>query len=102
MELDKDLQSRQEARRLARQAEAAQKQLAEMSRAQLDAIVEAVAKAFLAAAPELAALAVRETGFGNVEDKITKNEFASRTVLENIRDMKTALLPNGFGRPSGI
>jgi len=89
LELDKDLQARQEARRLARQAEAAQKQLAEMTQAQLDAIVEAVAKAFASAAPELAALAVRETGFGNVEDKIVKNEFASRTVLENIRDMKT-------------
>ena len=89
MELDKDLQARQEARRLARQAEAAQKQLAAMSQTQLDAIVEAIAKAFCAAAPELASLAVRETGFGNVEDKITKNEFASRTVLENIRDMKT-------------
>ena len=89
MELDKDLQARQEARRLARLAEQAQIQLAKMEQGQLDKIVEAIAKAFCAAAPELAEMAVRETGFGNVEDKITKNEFASKTVLAHIRDMKT-------------
>ena len=89
MELDKDLQARQEARRLARQAEKAQAQLAKMSQEQLDRIVESVSKAFCACAPELAELAVRETGFGNVEDKITKNEFASKTVLASIRNMKT-------------
>ena len=32
---------------------------------------------------------MQETGFGNVEDKITKNEFASKHVFEAIRDMKT-------------
>ena len=89
MELDKDLQARQEARRLAIAAEQAQEKLAAMPQQQLDAICEAVAKAFCAAAPELAAMAVRETGFGNTEDKIRKNEFASRTVMGAIRDMKT-------------
>ena len=89
MEFDKDLQARQEARRLAREAEKAQKILACMEQSQLDRIVEAIAKAFSAAAPELAEMAVRETGFGNVADKITKNEFASKTVLAHIRDMKT-------------
>ena len=59
MELDKDLQARQEARALARQAEAAQKQLAKMSQQQLDAITEAVAAAFQKSAVELAELAVR-------------------------------------------
>ncbi len=88
MELDKDLAARQEARLLCRQGEKAQKQLAKMSQAQLDAIVEAVAKAFAASAVELAELAVQETGFGNVEDKITKNRFASLTVAEAIRGMK--------------
>ena len=81
MELDKDLQARQQARDLARQAEAAQKRLAQMSQKQLDAIVQAVAQAFAGASAELAELAVRETGFGNVTDKITKNEFASKRVL---------------------
>ena len=87
MELDKDLQARQQARELARQAEQAQKTLAQMSQEKLDAIVRAVADAFAKAAPELAELAVRETGFGNVADKITKNEFASKRVLEAIRNM---------------
>ena len=89
MELDKDLQARQEARCLAKQAELAQKQLARMSQQQLDNITEAVAAAFEKASVELAELAVRETGFGNAEDKTVKNQFASRTVLENIRPMKT-------------
>ena len=60
-----------------------------MSQQQLDTICQAVANAFCAAAPELAAMAVRETGFGNTEDKIQKNEFASRKVFSAIRDMKT-------------
>ena len=89
MELDKDLQARQEARCLAQKAEQAQKQLAQMSQQQLDDITQAVSKAFYDRALELAELAVRETGFGNVEDKITKNQFASRTVWEAVRDMKT-------------
>ncbi|MDD5864284.1 MAG: acetaldehyde dehydrogenase (acetylating) [Firmicutes bacterium] len=89
MELDKDLAARQEARALAREAETAQKQLAEMSQSQLDAIVEAVAKAFAKEAPMLADMAVRETGFGNVEDKTEKNLFASQTVAGAVRGMKT-------------
>ena len=89
MDLDKDLAARQEARILCRQAELAQQKLAQMSQQQLDAIVEAMAKAFSSASLELAELAVRETGFGNVEDKITKNKFASETVLANVRGMKT-------------
>ena len=89
MELDKDLQARQEARRLAKLAEQAQVKLSKMSQCQLDRIVETVARVFAAAASELAEMAVRETGFGNTEDKTVKNEFASKTVLEAIRDMKT-------------
>ncbi len=89
MEFDKDLAARQEARLLCRQAEKAQKALAQMSQQQLDTIVEAVAAAFSSAALELAELAVRETGFGNVEDKITKNQFASQQVAAAVRNMKT-------------
>ena len=89
MDLDKDLLSRQEARELLKQAASAQAQLAAMSQQQLDTIVKAIADAIYAAAPELADMAVRETGFGNVEDKTTKNQFASRRVWEAIRDMKT-------------
>ena len=89
MEFDKDLSARQEARLLCRQAEKAQRQLRTMSQSQLDAITESIAKAFQNASAELAELAVRETGFGNVEDKMTKNRFASQTVLEATRGMKT-------------
>ena len=88
MNLDKDLAARQEARLLCRQAEAAQKKLAQMEQSQLDNIVEAVAKSFADHAGELAQLAVRETGFGNPEDKTTKNKFASETVAAAIRGMR--------------
>ena len=89
MQLDKDLQAKQEARDLARQAELAQQTLFGYSQEQLDAITRAVAKAFETAAAELAQMAVEETGFGNVSDKIVKNQFASRSVLEAISPMKT-------------
>ena len=84
MELDKDLQARQQARDLAKAAEKAQTALARMPQQKLDSIVRAIAHAFSAAAAELAQMAVRETGFGNVTDKITKNEFASKKVLSAI------------------
>ncbi len=89
MELDQDLAARQEARLLCQKAEAAQESLAKFPQGDLDRIVEAVAKAFSAAAVELAAMAVEETGFGNAEDKVTKNRFASETVAAAVRDMKT-------------
>lgn len=89
MEFDKDLAARQEARSAARQAQIAQQKLSQMPQEALDAIVEAVAKAFAAEAATLAEMAVKETGFGNVEDKITKNRFASETLATAIRGMKT-------------
>ena len=89
MEFDKDLAARQEARLLCRQARIAQKSLAKLDQQKLDAIVEAVAKEFSARAVELAELAVRETGFGNVEDKTVKNRFASERVAQAVRGMKT-------------
>ena len=103
MDLDQDLAARQEARILCRQAEKAQQLLCEMSQSKLDAIVEAMAAAFSASAVELAELAVRETGFGNAEDKTAKNKFASETVAAAIRGMKTvgvlkALPGKNYGR----
>ena len=89
MELDKDLLARQEARLMAKRAEDAQKILARLPQEKLDEIVANIAKVFYDKALELAELAVRETGFGNVEDKITKNRFASKTVYEAVKDMKT-------------
>ncbi len=89
MALDQDLQARQEARDLLKAAEQAQKALSQMPQEALDTIVKAIADAVFNASSELAAMAVQETGFGNVEDKITKNQFASRTVWEAVKDMKT-------------
>ena len=89
MEFDKDLAARQEARSAARQAHIAQQKLAAMPQEALDAIVEAVAKAFAAEAAALAEMAVKETGFGNAQDKIIKNRFASETLAKAIRGMKT-------------
>ena len=89
MELDKDLAARQEARQLCKQAAAAQAQLARMDQSRLDRICAAVAQAFAAQAAVLAEMAVRETGFGNKEDKTTKNRFASEMVWQACRDMKT-------------
>ncbi len=88
MELDQDLAARQEARLLCRQAEKAQVALARLGQEKLDIVVEAVARAFEAAAVELAELAVGETGFGNAEDKVVKNRFASRDVAAAVRGMK--------------
>jgi len=74
---------------LAKLAETAQRQLAGMRQCQLDRIVSAIADAISRHAVELAELAVRETGFGNAEDKATKNTFASKTVYSAIKNMKT-------------
>ncbi|MBQ4566154.1 MAG: acetaldehyde dehydrogenase (acetylating) [Oscillospiraceae bacterium] len=89
MELDQDLQSRQEARRLAEAAHAAYETLKGFSQAQLDGIVEAMARAAEEQAQRLGQLAVEETGFGNAGDKAEKNRFAARKVWEAIRDMPT-------------
>lgn len=89
MELDKDLQARQEARTLTRKAKEAQQILTRMDQAQLDKMVEAMAAAFFREAERLAEMAVTETGFGNVPDKTTKNRFASRQVADAVKDLKT-------------
>ena len=86
---DKDLTSIAEARALARRAKLAQATLAEFSQDQIDRIVEAMATAVTPHAEALARLAVEETTFGVVADKIQKNLFASQRVFEFIKPMKT-------------
>ncbi len=86
---DRDLISIQEARELAARAAAAQKQFAAFSQEQVDAIVEACAKAAAENAEPLARTAVEETGFGNVPDKIVKNTLAAVDVPRAIRGMRT-------------
>ena len=86
---DKDLASIAEARALARRAKAAQLVLAEFSQAQVDSIIDAMAAAVTPHAEALARLAVEETGFGVLSDKIQKNLFGSKTVYDFIKPMKT-------------
>ena len=86
---DKDLASISQARALARAARQAQSQLAELSQEQIDTIVAAMADAVTPHAEALAQLAVDETGYGVVADKIQKNLFGSRRVYEFIAPMRT-------------
>jgi acetaldehyde dehydrogenase (acetylating) len=86
---DRDLISIQEARELAAAAAAAQLKYSRFSQEQVDAVVEAVAKAAVSASESLARLAVEETGYGNVPDKIIKNSVAAVDVPRAIRGMKT-------------
>lgn len=89
MELDKDLLSIQNVRTLLRKAKAAQKILSEYSQAQIDKLVQLMAEVGEKYARELAEMAVEETGYGKVQDKVVKNLLASRTLWNSIKDMKT-------------
>ena len=86
---DRDLVSAQEARQLAQRAKAAAPALAELSQEQIDRIIDAMAPAVRQEAESLARLAVEETGFGVVADKVQKNLFSAERVYEFIRPMKT-------------
>ncbi len=86
---DRDLISIQQARELTARAAAAQKKFSVFSQEQVDAIVEACAKAAADNAESLARAAVEETGFGNVPDKIIKNTLAAVDVPRAIRGMRT-------------
>ena len=91
---DNDLASIAEARTLARTARQAHTQLAELSQEQIDGIVTAMATAVTPHAEALARLAVEETGYGVVADKIQKNLFGSVQVYEFILPMKTVGVVN--------
>jgi len=86
---DRDLISIQQARECVARAVEAQKKFATFSQEQVDAVVAACAEAAEAAAEPLARLAVEETGYGNVPDKITKNRLGSAEVHRVIRGMRT-------------
>jgi acetaldehyde dehydrogenase (acetylating) len=86
---DRDLASIAEARALARRAKQAWLELAEFSQEKIDAIVDAMAAAATLQAERFARLAVDETGYGVVEDKIQKNLFGSEKVYRFIRPMRT-------------
>jgi acetaldehyde dehydrogenase (acetylating) len=86
---DRDLASIAEARALARRAKQAWLELAELGQERIDAIVDAMAAAARAQAEAFARLAVEETGYGLVADKVQKNLFAAEKVHAFIRPMKT-------------
>ncbi|MBC2721646.1 acetaldehyde dehydrogenase (acetylating) [Desulfosporosinus sp.] len=89
MELDKDLCSLQEARNLVRAARKAQEALMNFTQEQVDKIIDLMREAGEANAARLAMMAVSETGMGNYNDKCFKNYFASRTLYDFIKPMKT-------------
>ncbi len=89
MQLDKDLLAQQEVRNLCRQARQAHEAFREFSQEEVDRVVAAMAEAGFHAAEHLAQMAVKETGYGNVPDKIKKNQFGTRDVFESIRSLKT-------------
>ncbi len=88
MKLDKDLQSIQEARNLARTAKEAQLEYKHFAQQQVDKIVKAMAEAGYAESEKLAKMAVDESGFGEWKDKIIKNQFGTKNVYESIKILK--------------
>src|SRR3990170_7001890 len=86
---DSDLLSIQLVRDLVTRAAEAQKRWASFSQAQVDAVIDAMAAAATKEAEALARMAVEETGYGNVPDKIKKNLFGSEDVYAAIRPMQT-------------
>src|SRR5882762_4558591 len=86
---DRDLTSIAEARALARRAKHAGLELAELTQERIDAIVDAMAAAATLQADAFARLAVEETGYGVVADKVQKNLFSSEKVYAFIKPMKT-------------
>jgi len=79
-----------EARELVDRAFTAFQQFQNFSQEQVDRVVDAMGAAATANAEKVAKLAVEETTYGVVADKIQKNLFASQRVHEAIRTMKTA------------
>ncbi|NQS98445.1 MAG: aldehyde dehydrogenase family protein [candidate division Zixibacteria bacterium] len=85
----RDLQSIQQARDLAERAHQAALTLRNFTQADVDRIARNMVEAGLTEAERLAKMAVEETGFGKWEDKLFKNQFATRSLWEYIKDMKT-------------
>lgn len=61
-----------------------------MDQAAVDRIVQAMVVAGLEHAVELALLAVEETGFGVIEDKVVKNYVATEFLYDYLRDKRSA------------
>ena len=89
-EYDLDLQSIQEARRLAVAAREAQQVWAKASQAEVDRVCAAMAEAAYLNSERLGRLAVEETTYGVAAHKTLKNHLCSKILWEAIKDIKTA------------
>lgn len=87
--MDADLKSVAAARRCAETAFEAYRRFLGTPPAEIDAIVDAMARAIEPEAERLGALAVEETGYGNVPDKRVKNLFNALSVADWLRDVTT-------------
>ena len=86
---DSDLLSIQELRHKVEQAHLAFERFRHFTQEQVDRVVEAMGEAGRSHARYLAELAVEETGYGNVPDKIAKNLLNADLLPRTIRGMKT-------------
>ncbi|WP_048001005.1 aldehyde dehydrogenase family protein, partial [Lactiplantibacillus herbarum] len=92
--IDKSSEVKQATDRLALNASLAASRLEVMNQEQVDQAVAALAKAAHAARGMLAEMAIEETGRGNYQDKVAKNEFAAKNVYDYIKDDKTVGIIN--------
>lgn len=111
MELqDHDLVSIQKVRNLISAAKKAQAIYKNYTQKKIDEVCQAIADVGVSNSRQLAIAANKETGFGNVEDKVIKNIFASKVVNERYRDTKTIGIINSdykakvvdIGEPVGV
>lgn len=72
----------------------AQNILKKFSQEKIDKIVKSMATAASKEKRRLAEMAALETGFGNWQDKVIKNEFASKVLYDHIKDQKTVGILN--------
>lgn len=86
---DRDLDSIQKARDLARKGKIAANKISEFTEEQIEKIIKNMVRFAEDNKFYLAQMAVEETGFGKIEDKMFKNHMASTMVYEAIKDMKT-------------
>ena len=108
--MDADLQSVASARRCAESAFTAYQKFLNTDPAQVDAIVDAMARAIEPEAMRLGELAVDETGYGNAADKRVKNLFNALSVADHLRDITTlgmlwsdeSTKVAAFGEPMGV
>ncbi|MGN6131132.1 MAG: bifunctional acetaldehyde-CoA/alcohol dehydrogenase [Nocardioidaceae bacterium] len=74
---------------LVAEAATAAERMRSFDQEQVDRVVDAMVRAGLRAASELADLAIEETGFGVFEDKVVKNYVATEFLADYLRDKRS-------------